>query len=208
MSAVINYFLWLQSVGAITDDPTAPLSNTRILSPLPDYLFENEIKILYQEASKTPRTYLLVLLFLETGIKSNELFLLTKAHIDISDAFAPEIWIKHTRKTTIKETKKDRKVTLPALFTEVYNRYLARYKIEDILFPYTDRFIQMLFADLRQRSGIEKELTPKTLRHTHVVRALKRGEDKEKIFDRIGLAPDSRQEAYEDVYEVLAGSGK
>jgi integrase/recombinase XerC len=203
VSAVINYFLWLQSVGAITDDPTAPLSNTRILSPLPDYLFENEIKILYQEASKTPRTYLLVLLFLETGIKSNELFLLTKAHINISDAFAPEIWIKHTRKTTKKETKKDRKVTLPALFTEVYNRYLALYKIEDILFPYTDRFIQMLFADLKKQTKIAKELTPKTLRHTHIVRAYKRGEDPDKIFDRVGYAANSRKEAHE-MYSRMA----
>lgn len=193
----------LQSVGAITDDPTAPLSNTRILSPLPDYLFENEIKILYQEASKTPRTYLLVLLFLETGIKSNELFLLTKAHIDISDAFAPEIWIKHTCKTTKKETKKDRKVTLPTLFTEVYNRYLALYKIEDILFPYTDRFIQMLFADLKKQTKIAKELTPKTLRHTHIVRAYKRGEDPDKIFDRVGYAANLRKEAHE-MYSRMA----
>jgi integrase len=111
----------------------------------------------------------------------------------ISDAFAPEIWIKHIRKTTKKETKKDRKVTLPALFTEVYNRYLVLYKIEDILFPYTDRFIQMLFADLKKQTKIAKELTPKTLRHTHIVRAYKRGEDPDKIFDRVGYAADSRK---------------
>jgi len=72
---------------------------------------------------------------------------------------------------------------------EVYQRYLAQYRIEDALFPYTDRFIQLLFADLKKRTRIAKELTPKTLRHTHVVRAYKRGEDPERIFDRIGLKP-------------------
>ena len=78
--------------------------------------------------------------------------------------------------------------------------------VEEQLFPFTDRFLQMIFADLKQATNIDKELTPKTLRHTHVVRALKRGEDYEQIFDRIGLAPDSRQEA-EEMYKRLAGRG-
>ena len=78
--------------------------------------------------------------------------------------------------------------------------------IEDKLFPFTDRFLQMIFADLKQATHIDKELTPKTLRHTHVVRAINRGEGFEHIFDRIGLAPDSRQEA-EEVYRRLAGRG-
>src|SRR5918992_98498 len=98
VSAITTYFLWLQGVGAITADPTAVLNNTRIQSPLPDYLYEDEIKILFAEASQDPRTYLLVLLFLDTGLKSNELFLLTRAHVDISDPYNPELWIKHSGK--------------------------------------------------------------------------------------------------------------
>jgi site-specific recombinase XerD len=202
VSAIITYFLWLQGIGAITADPTTVLNNTRIQSPLPDYLYENEIEILSKEASADPRSYLLVLLFLDTGLKSNELFLLTKADVDISDPYTPELWIKHSGK----QAKKDRKVALPARFTAVYNQYLERYPVEDKLFPFTDRFMQMIFADLKRKTGIEKELTPKTLRHTHVVRAYKRGEDFEIIFDRIGLAPDSRPEAAE-MYKRLAGRG-
>ena len=202
VSAIITYFLWLQGLGAITDDPTMVLNNTRIQLPLPDYLYEDEIKILFAEASRDPRTYLLVLLFLDTGLKSNELFLLTKAHVDISDPYNPELWIKHSGKNT----KKDRKVALPVRFTDVYNQYIEKYLIKDQLFPFTDRFLQMIFADLKQATNIDKELTPKTLRHTHVVRAINRGEGFEQIFDRIGLAPDSRQEA-EEVYRKLAGRG-
>jgi site-specific recombinase XerD len=202
VSAIITYFLWLQGVGAIIRDPTLSLNNARIQSPLPDYLYDNEVKILSAEASNDPRTYLLVLLFLDTGMKSNELFLLTKAHVDISDPYNPELWIKHTGK----QTKKDRKVALPAKFTDVYTQYIGKYSIEEQLFPFTDRFLQMIFADLKQATGIDKELTPKTLRHTHVVQALKRGEGFAQIFDRIGLAPDSRQEA-EEMYKRLAGRG-
>jgi len=39
-------------------------------------------------ASKDPRTYLLVLLFLETGMESNEVFLLKKVHVDLSDTYS------------------------------------------------------------------------------------------------------------------------
>jgi len=202
VSAAINYFLWLTSLQVLPKDPTAPLTNARIQSPLPDYLYEQEIKTLYHEASQDPRLYLVVLVFLETGMKSSELSTLTTAHVDISDPYRPEIWIKHSGK----QTKKDRNVALPPQFVEVYQRYLAQYHIEEVLFPYTDRFIQLLFVGLKKRTKIAKELTPKTLRHTHVVRAYKRGEDPERIFDRIGLAPDSRKEAHE-VYTRLARRG-
>src|SRR5919112_2941854 len=202
VSAIITYFLWLRGLGAITRDPTLSLNNARIQSPLPDYLYENEIEILTKTASADPRLYLLVLLFLDTGIKSNELFLLTKAHVDISDPYKPELWIKHTGK----QTTKDRKVALPARFTAVYTQYVEKYPVDDTLFPFSDRFLRMIFEELKRETGIEKELTSKTLRHTHVVRAMKRGEGFEMIFERIALAPDSRQEA-EEMYRRLAAAG-
>src|SRR5712691_11356651 len=192
VSAIINYFLWLISLQVLAKDPTAPLANARIQSPLPDYLYEQEIKTLYHEASKDPRLYLVVLVFLETGMKSSELTSLTTAHVDISDPYRPELWIKHSGK----QTKKDRNVALPPQFVAVYQRYLAHYRIEDVLFPYTDRFIQLLFADLKKRTRIAKELTPKTLRHTHVVRAYKPRQDPARLLARIGLAPHSRKEAH------------
>jgi site-specific recombinase XerD len=202
VSAIINYFLWLKSLEVITEDPTATINNSRIRSPLPDYLYEDEIKKLYVEASKDPRTYLIVQLLLETGMKSGELLNLKLADIDISDTFNPEVWIKNNEKSKIKE----RKVALPARFVEVYKQYLENYHPEQYLFSITDRFVQLIFADLKKQTGIEKELTPKTLRHTNIVRAYKKGEDPERIFDRAGLAQDSRKEA-DEVYSKLARKG-
>src|SRR4051794_21237107 len=91
LSAVINYFAWLHNAEAITDDPAAGLMNARVQSPLPDYLYADEIRTLYEAASKDPRTYLLVLLLLETGIKSKELFTLRRSHFDLSDKYRPEL---------------------------------------------------------------------------------------------------------------------
>src|SRR3954464_12320203 len=87
VSAIINYFGWLSGLGVIEKDPTATLVNSRTQSPLPDYRYEDEIEAVYAGASKDIRTYLLVILFLEAGIKSSELFSLTKAHVDISDPY-------------------------------------------------------------------------------------------------------------------------
>ena len=87
--------------------------------------------------------------------------------------------------------------------------HYSRLKGKHISHPHhhrADRFVQLLFADLKKQTGISKELTPKTLRHTHVVRAYKRGEDPDRIFERIGLAPDSRKEA-DEMYSRLARRG-
>ena len=202
VSAIINYFSWLVGLEAIEENPTEGIQNRRIQAKLPDYLYEHEINKLYQEASHDPRTYLIVLMLLETGMKSSELFTIKTSDVDKSDSYAPELWIKHTGKGV----KKDRKVALPQRFLPVYQQYIEQYNVEDMLFPYTDRFIQLLFADLKKQIGIDKELTPKTLRHTHVVRAYKRGEDTDRIFERIGLAPDSRKEA-DEIYSRLSRKG-
>jgi hypothetical protein len=37
-----------------------------------------------------------VLLLLETGLKKEELFALRITHFDFSNAYAPELWVKHT----------------------------------------------------------------------------------------------------------------
>ncbi|HEY5813950.1 MAG TPA: hypothetical protein VIT23_15010, partial [Terrimicrobiaceae bacterium] len=67
-------------------------------------------------------------------------WVITKADVDISDPYKPELWIKHTGK----QTTKDRKIALPARFTAVYTQYLEKYPVEDKLFPFTDRFLRMI----------------------------------------------------------------
>jgi len=60
-------------------------------------------------------------------------------------------------------------------FPTVYADYLKQYAIDDVLYPFTDRYRQLLFAQLKRQTLIQKELSPKTFRHTHVVRATDEG---------------------------------
>ena len=97
------------------------IANFRVSSPLPEILFETECAALLTTASHDPRTYLLFLLFLETGIKLEELFALKVSHFDFSNRYAPEMHIKHTGK----KEKKSRKLKLPIDIIPVFNDYVA-----------------------------------------------------------------------------------
>ncbi len=129
ISAITNYFLWLATEKVLSVNPAASIRYLRVTSPLPDILFESECRQLLTAASNDPRTYVLLLLFLETGIKKEELFDLKIIHFDLSNKYAPELWVKHSGK----KVKKDRKLKLPPEMVPVFaeeksdGRHFARY---------------------------------------------------------------------------------
>src|SRR3954466_10543374 len=135
LSALRNFFYWLLMHEVIDGktNPMANIVNSRIIPPLPEILFEDECKKLLAAASNDPRTYLLFLLFLETGIKLEELFDLKISHFDFSNKYSPEMLVKHTAN----KAKRDRKLKLPTEMTMVFSDYVSRYKVDDLLFPYS-----------------------------------------------------------------------
>ncbi len=202
ISALANYFLWLATEKVLTNNPAAPIRYLRVTSPLPDILFESECQKLLTAASNDPRTYFLVLLLLETGIKKEEIFELKISNFDLSNKYAPELWVKHTGK----KVKKDRKLKLPPEMVPVFTDYVKQYGITDILFPYTPRFIEMLLSKTADMAGLQKKVTAGILRDTFVVRSLKRGEGIEIVLKKIGLSEITWEDAKEK-YEKLAMGG-
>src|SRR6266516_4823091 len=87
ISAITNYFLWLATEKVLSGNPAASIRYLRVTSPLPDILFDSECQRLLAAASTDPRTYLLLLLFLETGIKKEEVFELKDMHFDFSNKY-------------------------------------------------------------------------------------------------------------------------
>jgi len=164
-------------------------------------LFESECQQLYTAASQYPRTYLLVLLLLETGIKKEELLTLKVTHFDFSNKYLPEVWIKHTGK----KVKKDRKLKLPPETATVFADYCKAYSnVTDLLFPYSMRFIQYLLTDLATRAGVKKRVTAQILRDTCAVRWCRNGEDMETVLLKLGLSKSTWEDA-EVKYSKLAG---
>jgi site-specific recombinase XerD len=201
ISAITNYFLWLATEKVLAVNPAASIRYLRVTSPLPDILFESECQKLLTAASNDPRTYVLVLLLLETGIKKEEVFELTVTNFDLSNKYAPELWVKHTGK----KVKKDRKLKLPPEIVPVFLDYVGRYKVTDILFPYTPRFIEMLLSDTAKKAGVRKKVTAGILRDTFVVRSLKRGEGIEGVLKKIGLSETTWEDAKEKYVKLAMG---
>ena len=200
ISAITNYFNWLMLEKVLTKNPAQSIRYIRVTSPLPDILFDTECQKLLAAASADPRSYLLVLLLLDTGMKKEELFDLKLVYFDFSNKYAPELWLKHTGK----KVNKDRKLKLPHEVVPVFLDYVKRYGITEILFPYTPRFIEMILTDTAKRAELQKKVTAGILRDTFVVRCLKRGEAIENVLVKIGLSAATGDDAKEK-YLKLAG---
>jgi site-specific recombinase XerD len=203
VAALSNYFLWLVSVEVFDHktNPAGAIRYSKVISPLPDILFETECQALLQAASSDPRTYFLVLLLLETGLKKEELFELKTVNFDLSNRYSPELWVKHTGK----KVSKDRKLKLPAELAPVYEEYLTKYGINEIVFPYTPRFIEMLLAGVAKRANLQKKVTAGILRDSFVVRSIKRGEDIDLVLRKIGLTESTWEDAKIKHQKLSAG---
>ena len=184
VTAMNNYFNWLKSTEVLKANPAESIRAARITSPLPDILYDSECKQLRTAASLDPRAYLLVLLLLETGIKKAELFDLKVSHFDFSDAYVPELWVKHSKK----QLRKDRKLKLPPEIGAVFANYIERYHITDLLFPYSARTIQQILTDAAKQAGLQKTVTASVLRDTFVLRSMRRGAKLEDLLVKIGLS--------------------
>ena len=202
LTALANYFQWLVGNEVIASDknPMLSIANYRISSPLPEILFETECAALLTAASGDPRTYLLFLLFLETGIKLEELFALHVSHFDFSNRYAPEMHIKHTGK----KEKKSRKLKLPSDIIPVFNDYVSAYKVDDVLFPYTPRFVRYLISETAEKAGVKKKVSAQIMRDTCAIRQLRRGEGIERVLQRLGLSETTWEDA-KVKYERLLG---
>lgn len=191
VSALGNYFRWLAAEKVLEKNPGQGIRAARVTAPLPDLLYEGECKRLLDTASHDPRTFLLVSLLLETGIKKAELLELQTANFDFSNKYQPELWIKHTGKQVFK----DRKLKLPGHLAQVFEDYVQQHGITDTLFPYTPRFIEQLLAEAGRNAKITKKVTAGILRDMFVVRSVKHGVKLEEAFEKIGLAKSSYDDA-------------
>lgn len=191
ISAISNYFRWLEAEHITENNPAKHIRPPRVAAPLQHILFDSDCDRLLAVASKDPRTYLLVLLLLETGLKTAELFSLQVNDFDFSNKYQPELWVRHSNKQVFK----DRRLKLPTQVVEVFRDYLERYKATDLLFPYSQRFISMLLNGAAKEAKVTKQVNIGVLRDTFVLHSVRHGAKLEDVFEKIGLAKSSYDDA-------------
>jgi site-specific recombinase XerD len=72
---------------------------------------------------------------------------------------------------------------------------VSAYKVDDVLFPYTPRFIRYLITETAKKAGVKKKVSAQILRDTCAIRQLKRGEGIERVLQRLGLSETTWEDA-------------
>jgi integrase/recombinase XerD len=195
-----NFFGWLASESILASDPSAQIALTRPLPPLPELLFEDEVERLEAAAAADPRSHLLVLTLLSTGLKKEELMALGLRHVDISDPEHPAIEVHFPGQA---KRRRERRIELPVAWTAVYQEYLARYQPRERLFECTDRNLNYVLATAVKRAKLDKRVTLQLLRDIYAVRQLRAGVTLEDLREKLGLSEEAWYETAEK-YRKLA----
>ncbi len=137
---------------------------------LPEVLSKDEVRRLL-ESCDTTKSRLIVSLLYSAGLRVSEL-----VNLKVSDVNFQE----HTGWVRRGKGAKDRLFTLSSVLGQDLQAYLSGREHIYIFSksePLTTRNIQKIIFGLRKRAGIQKKITPHTLRHSYATHLLEQGTD-------------------------------
>ncbi|HNT23266.1 MAG TPA: tyrosine-type recombinase/integrase [Anaerolineales bacterium] len=186
------FFRWLHQYGVILVDPAERVVQHSVVSPLPQVLTADEVEAVLAAAEKSRRAQpsdarplALVTLLLNTGIKKSECLAISPNHIDFE---APEGPILFVRYASPQHRYKERKITLPENWAEIYNEYKGQYPISDRLFPWSPRRLEYLLEDLGEAAGLSKHLSFDMCRWTCALSDWQSDVDPNKVRQKLGIS--------------------
>jgi len=135
---------------------------------LPVFLTEEEVRRMERAAEEMidPRYPALITLMSRGGLRLSEVARLKARDVDLKGGVI-----------TVRSGKgrKDRAIPIPKGSKRHLQVILRFLKGEDPIFPWSRRTINRIVKRIAEKAGIEKRVTPHTLRHTAATRMLKRG---------------------------------
>jgi integrase/recombinase XerD len=200
MTFLKNFFGWLAQEGVLPQDPSERLQLVRPLPPLPELLHEDEVVRLLEAARAEVRAELLVLVVLSAGLKREEVLGLRPQDIDLSDPEHPVLEVHFPRQN---KRGRERRMALPAGFTEVYARYCAKYRPVERIFDCTPRNLSYVLAAAVRRARLQRPVTLQLLRDIYAVRQLRAGVAPQVLREKLGLSEEAWVET-SDKYRKLA----
>lgn len=183
-------------------DPTEGYYPHAIALRLPVPLFRDEQAALLAAAmDDEPWSALAVWLMLRLGLTRSELLALKRDHIDRTVPHSPVVYVVYDE---LSKQSKDRKLASDAEFAHLYDAYLEARNPQGVLFPVGPQAVNGMVERVRRAAGIDKDMTPQTLRTTFAVERAKAGAGQQHLLALLGLVNDPRNRASVDRYLLLA----
>ncbi len=204
ISGLRNFFDYLIFEDYRKNNPTDLLESPRIGRKLPDTLSENEIEqIISQIDLSKPqgeRNRAIIETLYSCGLRVSELI-----YLKISDLFFEEGFIR-----VIGKGNKERFVPINLYTIKIINIYINHIRIkikiqkgfEDFIFlnrrgkQLSRNMIFIVIKDLVQKSGIDKNVSPHTFRHSFATHLLENGADLRAIQQMLGHESITTTEIY------------
>jgi Site-specific recombinase XerD len=173
MSAIREYFRFLEGVGLITKSPTVGIETPKREKNGRQVLRPDEYTKMLSLAGANPRDYAILQVFLQTGIRVSELANLTIEDIDF---VKPAITVRGKgsvereialEKKGVHALKSYLVVRPQSLSSRVFLNYMGE--------PISERGIRKLVVKYRKEAGITKKASCHTLRHTFATYKAEKG---------------------------------
>lgn len=202
-SAIRTYFSFLLAEGVLASDPTDRLDSPRVDRTLPDFLSREEVGRVLESPDPTHRLYWRDRAILEflyaTGVRVSELGDLRIASVDLEEGFA----------TVFGKGSKERLVPVGGPALRSLERYLRevrpeldRGKGDGHVFlnargtPIRRESIWSLVRTAAKRAGVNRKVSPHTIRHTYATHLVEGGADLAAVQELLGHADISTTQIY------------
>ena len=169
-------------------------------SPVPLFPIE-QAAFLDAAAADEPWSLPAVWLMLRVGLSRGELLALRREHIDLEEAANPIVYVFYDDSA---KRGKERKLAAGPEFAGIYSAFLEARSPVDLLFPVGPQAVNGMVDRVREAAGIQKEVTPQTLRNTFAIDRAGAGATEEDLLALLGLADDARNRASVQRYLKLA----
>ena len=205
LASVKSFYQFLLSTGTIEVNPAKGITAQRVERKYPEILTSKEVELFLEQPqcvdAKGYRDHAMLELLYATGIRVSELISLDMEDLNLTAGFIRcrgrdrerIIPLYHAAVTAIRDYTKNIRPQLiadseeTALFVNMNGERMSRQGFWKIIKHY------------QEKAGIEKDITPHTLRHSFAVHLLENGADLRSIQEMLGHADISSTQIYTHV---------
>ncbi len=204
IAAAKSFFNFMVSEGKLKEDPAENISSPKVGKPLPDALSISQVRKLIEQPAKmnTPdarRDRAMLELLYASGMRVSELVSLNLGDVDVNDCFV----------RCFGKGSKERMIPIYPQAAKVVDEYVkevrplwAHRNTEKALFlnqrgeRLTRQGLWQILKNYAREAGLDKQVTPHTLRHSFATHMLSGGADLRAVQELLGHANISTTQIY------------